>query len=85
VTDHKRIAARAGTRRPRPVIVGHTHDDDCTLADDTCTVCGVWHGEACETCGGRGFHLPSCTGEAEDRAAGFPPRRRVSAAAWRRP
>jgi hypothetical protein len=42
--------------RPR-----HTRDGDCTLdADDTCTTCGVYHGDACDRCGGRGFHAEDC-------------------------
>ena len=36
VTDRKRVVARAGTRRPRPVIIGHTHDDDA----GQCAACG---------------------------------------------
>lgn len=39
----------------------HTKDSDCTL-DDTCMciVCGVYHGDPCPKCGGRGFHKPGC-------------------------
>lgn len=40
----------------------HHQDADCalTLKADTCTVCGVIHGEPCLACGGRGFHRPTC-------------------------
>ena len=37
----------------------HTTDGDCEghLDDDgTCMVCGVYHGDPCAFCGGRGFH-----------------------------
>jgi len=38
----------------------HDRDEDCTLdEDDSCTVCGVWHGDPC-ACGGRGFHREGC-------------------------
>ena len=41
----------------------HTKDSDCTLDDrDTCTVCGVYHGDPCEFCGQRGFHMENCPG-----------------------
>lgn len=37
----------------------HTKDLDCTLDEhgEECTVCGVWHGDPCLDCGGRGFHM----------------------------
>ena len=41
----------------------HKQDSDCTPyldADDQCTVCGVSHANECPSCGGRGFHKPSC-------------------------
>lgn len=39
----------------------HTRDEDCTLdATDTCDVCGVWHGDPCPACGGRGYHRTGC-------------------------
>jgi len=39
----------------------HTTDRDCTLDhNDICVECGVWHGDPCPSCGGRGFHLDSC-------------------------
>jgi len=39
----------------------HVRDEDCTLdANDMCVVCGVWHGEPCFECGGRGFHRVGC-------------------------
>ena len=27
---------------------------------DTCPQCGVWHGDPCESCGRRGYHLHTC-------------------------
>lgn len=40
---------------------GHNQDTDCTLDDDLqCVVCGVSHSGVCPSCGGRGFHLPTC-------------------------
>ena len=43
--------------------VKHTRDTDCTLNDqDTCTVCGVYHGDPCEFCGQRGYHMSNCPG-----------------------
>ena len=40
----------------------HTKDEDCTVDPETqcCTVCGVGHGDPCEFCGGRGFHMDNC-------------------------
>lgn len=40
----------------------HHTDSDCTLnpADDCCIDCGVYHGEPCPGCGGRGFHVGPC-------------------------
>jgi len=39
----------------------HIKDSDCTLDErDTCTVCGVYHGNECG-CGGRGFHVEGCS------------------------
>ena len=56
----------------------HNTDKDCTLdADDGCTVCGVYHGDRCDECGGRGFHVDGCSEieheadvEAEQEAVG---------------
>jgi hypothetical protein len=41
----------------------HNKDADCSVdpATDMCTVCGVYHGEACDECGGRGFHGDACS------------------------
>jgi DnaJ-class molecular chaperone len=40
----------------------HTKDSDCTIGpDDTCTKCGVTHGDPCPMCKGRGFHKTSCS------------------------
>lgn len=39
----------------------HTADEDCTLDDNgTCVACGVWHGDPCPRCAGRGFHREGC-------------------------
>jgi hypothetical protein len=39
----------------------HSKDEDCVLdGHNCCVVCGVYHGDPCETCGGRGFHKDGC-------------------------
>jgi len=40
----------------------HRRDEDCTIdpATDTCSVCGVGHGEPCPDCGARAFHRRGC-------------------------
>ena len=40
----------------------HTRDSDCALdpRTDTCRDCGVYHGDPCPECGGRGFHALDC-------------------------
>ena len=39
----------------------HDEDRDCALDEaDVCTLCGVYHGDPCPKCGGRGFHLEDC-------------------------
>lgn len=41
--------------------VEHERDSDCILGSDhTCIECGVWHGDKCPDCGGRGFHDSDC-------------------------
>jgi len=36
----------------------HSTDRDCrTDSDDVCRDCGVWHGDPCPACGGRGYHV----------------------------
>jgi hypothetical protein len=36
----------------------HTRDSDCTVGEDgMCEVCGVLHGDPCQSCGGKGFHV----------------------------
>jgi hypothetical protein len=40
--------------------VRHQHDDDCTVRDGECIVCGVYHGGPCPACGGRGYHREGC-------------------------
>ena len=45
--------------------VEHERDADCAPfinAIHSCAICGVYHGDPCETCGGRGFHVPDCAG-----------------------
>jgi len=47
-----------GPEVPEP---NHTQDEDCTLDDTgTCICCGVYHGDPCAECGGRGYHRPGC-------------------------
>ena len=46
--------------------IEHTSDADCLLAnsldtDDTCRICGAYHGDPCPECGGRGYHQPDCS------------------------
>ena len=43
----------------------HTSDADCLAADsidatNTCTICGVYHGDPCPDCNGRGYHDRDC-------------------------
>jgi hypothetical protein len=39
----------------------HDSDAHCTLdATDSCETCGVFHGEPCAECDGRGFHAERC-------------------------
>ncbi len=49
----------------------HTSDMECTVdpKDDCCVVCGVYHGEQCLCCGGRGFHVEGCI-ESDSQLAG---------------
>lgn len=47
-------------------VAEHVKDLDCKghvgKDDNTCTVCGAYHGDPCERCGGRAFHAPGCSG-----------------------
>lgn len=45
-----------------PFIFMHRQDEECIVDPDTnlCIGCGVEHGEACGSCGGRAFHKPAC-------------------------
>lgn len=44
---------------PKPM--AHERDEDCTLdANDVCIRCGLYHGDPCPLCEGRGFHKPGC-------------------------
>jgi len=65
LANWRKLRGRNGRPRgARP----HTTDADCTLAlrSDCCVICGVWHGDPCLDCGGRGYHnhsagpCPSC-------------------------
>ncbi len=39
----------------------HDSDEQCLLDwADVCVFCGVYHGDPCHLCGGRGFHSPYC-------------------------
>jgi hypothetical protein len=40
----------------------HTKDADCTVdpTTDSCRECGVYHGDPCPACDGRGFHVDGC-------------------------
>jgi len=40
----------------------HEKDEDCNLDPETdeCRECGVWHGDPCAACSGRGFHKLDC-------------------------
>lgn len=63
-------AADGGNGRQQLIEMGetieeHEQDADCTLgADDVCTGCGVYHGDPCPHCKGRGYHVlpmsPKC-------------------------
>ncbi len=42
-------------------ITPHSRDEHCVLDEtNTCTICGVYHGDPCPSCGGRGYHYPEC-------------------------
>ena len=51
----------------------HEKDQDCTVDPKTwcCTVCGVYHGDPCWVCGGRGFHKPGCPQDTESAVRGI--------------
>ena len=42
----------------------HERDADCApyldAETDTCSVCGVYHGDPCPSCEGRGYHRDDC-------------------------
>ena len=40
----------------------HESDADCTVnpRTGTCSGCSAFHGEPCPSCGGRGYHVPTC-------------------------
>lgn len=60
----------------------HTRDEDCALdPDGVCTTCGVYHGDPCPDCGGRGYHAEGCALFDEESAPSDPER----LAAWSRP
>jgi|GEM_PF-2276059 len=45
-----------------PLVLDHLKDVDCVVDPVTglCRECGVYHGDPCPGCGGRGFHSESC-------------------------
>lgn len=49
-------------------VLPHERDEDCDVdpVTATCRGCGVWHGEPCAACGGRGFHRDGCSGALEE-------------------
>lgn len=49
-------------------VLPHERDEDCDLdpLTDMCRGCGVFHGDPCPRCGGRGFHQGGCSGPLED-------------------
>jgi hypothetical protein len=51
----------------------HKTDADCNVIDDECVECGVFHGDTCRECGGRGFHDAGCS-DIEERADHAPPK-----------
>lgn len=59
----------------------HTRDADCTLdpSGESCVYCGVYHGDPCPACGGRGFHDPRCPAS---EAARRPRRRDLTGATY---
>lgn len=67
---HGIVRPDAEAFKARMVAQATMHQDDADCApflppDDgaeiqTCPVCGVGHGDACATCGGRGFHTATC-------------------------
>jgi hypothetical protein len=50
------------TRREAEEAIDHARDDDCTVLDGTCSICGIRHASPCRDCGGRGFHIEGCGG-----------------------
>lgn len=58
------IAQAEGVAAIAYTTVTHEHDRDMDcighIVNDMCTVCGVYHGDPCARCGGRGFHKPDC-------------------------
>jgi len=50
-------------------IVNHTQDSDCVVDPSTgcCVGCGVHHGEPCDDCGERAFHLRDCCAQVLER------------------
>lgn len=58
-----RVELRSVEESVAPIATpGHKTDADCRVDAVTsdCQVCGVHHGDPCETCGGRGFHVDGC-------------------------
>jgi len=61
--QHRDVMATVGSTYD-PDGSTHHHDSHCNVDAETqaCTVCGVHHGDPCSECGGRGFHMLSCSG-----------------------
>ena len=43
-------------------MINHTKDAECTIDPETdlCKECGVYHGDPCPDCGGKGLHTDEC-------------------------
>jgi hypothetical protein len=43
-------------------MIEHCSDEDCDVDSTTgcCRECGVWHGDPCPVCNGKGYHRGAC-------------------------
>lgn len=50
-------------RRAEAIYAEHSRDEDCDVdpESDCCRLCGVYHGDPCPECRGRGFHVDGCS------------------------